>query len=120
MVVSLTNAVNPSWRTNGHGTGVFRAALELGMSRVPVIDAPLGTDSAIVYMLKAAVLRRHLTEDQQSMIAARWKDANKAPTGAAAHGKSPRHRGDLDTHPTTTKATELYDVGVSVLPSQNY
>jgi|GEM_PF-5725298 len=50
----------------------LRAAIELAMKEVPVVDAPLNGDTPEVYMLKAAVLRRHLTDDQRSMMAALW------------------------------------------------
>jgi N6-adenosine-specific RNA methylase IME4 len=35
--------------------------------------------------LKAAVLRRHLTDDQRAVMAAMWAKENRKPTGAAAH-----------------------------------
>jgi len=40
----------------------LRAAIELGMKKVPIVDASLNGDNPEVYMLKAAVLRRHLTD----------------------------------------------------------
>ena len=47
--------------------------------------APLGTDDGLTYMLKAAVLRRHLSDSQRAIIFGRWATANPAPEGAAAH-----------------------------------
>jgi N6-adenosine-specific RNA methylase IME4 len=54
----------------------LRAALELGIVLVPVMDAPLGNDDPRDYMLRAAVLRRHLTDDQRAAMAAMWKDGH--------------------------------------------
>lgn len=77
----------------------LRAALELGLREVPVVDASLSGDSPEVYMLKAAVLRRHLTDDQRAAMAALWVAENKAPRGQASpnYGKSPPRGGEMDT-----------------------
>jgi N6-adenosine-specific RNA methylase IME4 len=66
----------------GDGTVVdgrhrLKAALELAMKKVPVVDAPLNGDKPEVYMMKAAVLRRHLTDDQRAAIATLWKQEHK-------------------------------------------
>ena len=66
----------------------LRAAKEAGRPEVPVVEADLGSATAAEYVLKAAVLRRHLTDDQRAMMAARYAKAHPCPTGAAAHRKS--------------------------------
>jgi len=45
---------------------------------VPVMDAALNGDDPASYMLKAAVLRRHLTDDQRAAMAVLWSQENKA------------------------------------------
>ncbi len=91
----------------------LRAAIELGMKEVTVVDAPLG-DKPEVYMLKAAVLRRHLTDDQRAAMAALWKEDHKEPRGRASpnYGKSALCSADLedDGHPARAQAIELFNV----------
>ena len=55
----------------------LKAAKQLAMKEVPIMDALLGSDNPEVYMMKAAVLRRHLTDDQRACIAELWKQENK-------------------------------------------
>jgi len=91
----------------------LRAALELGMKEVPIIDAPLNGDNPEVYMLKAAVLRRHLTDDQRAAMAALWKKENPAPRGQASpiYGKSAEYPADSDgDHPARAQATVGFKV----------
>lgn len=47
----------------------LRAATDAGLAAVPVKDADLADDTPMVYMLRAALLRRHLTKDQAAMLA---------------------------------------------------
>jgi N6-adenosine-specific RNA methylase IME4 len=54
----------------------LKAAQFLGLNEVPVVDAPVNGDPPEVYMMKAAVLRRHLTDDQRACLAVNWKDEN--------------------------------------------
>jgi N6-adenosine-specific RNA methylase IME4 len=54
----------------------LKAAQLLDIKQVPVVDAPINGDTAEVYMMKAAVLRRHLTDDQRAYLAVRWKNEN--------------------------------------------
>jgi ParB-like chromosome segregation protein Spo0J len=58
----------------------LRAAQETGQETVParVVDLPEDEQAALVY--RAALLRRHLTDDQRAVLAARW---NEAETRAA-------------------------------------
>lgn len=45
------------------------AAKQLGIRRVPVVNAPLNGIPAVIYMLRAASKRRHLTDDQRACLA---------------------------------------------------
>ena len=51
------------------GRSRYLAAKSLGMKDVPVIDAPLNGDDPVIYMLRAATKRRHLTDDQRACLA---------------------------------------------------
>ena len=51
------------------GRSRFLAAKKLGLTEVPIVDAPLGGDDPVLYMLRAASKRRHLTEDQLACLA---------------------------------------------------
>jgi N6-adenosine-specific RNA methylase IME4 len=89
----------------------LRAALELALPSVPVVDAVLGSDSPEVYMLKAAVLRRHLTDGQRAAMSVLW--AAEHPQPRAQDGKfqpSPGRSGDGDEHPTQRQAERLFNV----------
>src|SRR5262245_28644955 len=45
------------------------AAQEAGLAEIPVVDANLNGDDPVVYLLRAASKRRHLTDDQRAMLA---------------------------------------------------
>jgi len=47
----------------------LRAARALGLERVPVVLVHLRDETPVSYMLRAALLRRHLTDDQKAIIA---------------------------------------------------
>ncbi|MDZ4687374.1 MAG: DNA methyltransferase [Planctomycetaceae bacterium] len=51
------------------GRSRWLAAKRLGIARVPVVAAPLNGDSPVLYMLRAATKRRHLTDDQRACLA---------------------------------------------------
>jgi N6-adenosine-specific RNA methylase IME4 len=101
----------------------FRAAKALGLKEVWTISAPLNGDSPEDYMLKAAVLRRHLTDDQRKMIAAIWKDENRERPGPKIEiiipppsGKTPdTHRGK-----TATQASEIFKISRRGLDKATY
>lgn len=61
----------------------LRAAKEIGLAELPVreVELPADDPGGRSYMLKAAVLRRHLTDDQRAMIAALWAKTNSKPRG---------------------------------------
>lgn len=92
----------------------LRAALQLGLLTVPIIDAPLNGDSPDVYMIKAAVMRRHLTDDQRNMLAANWIQEHKqepqpGPGRGHTREKTPAPRG-ADVSPTRRAAADLFKV----------
>ena len=51
------------------GRSRYLAAKQLGIKRVPVIRTPLNGDDPVLYMLRAATKRRHLTDDQRACLA---------------------------------------------------
>lgn len=51
------------------GRSRYLAARRLGIKRVPVIRTPLNGDDPVIYMLRAATKRRHLTDDQRACLA---------------------------------------------------
>lgn len=92
----------------------LRAALELGLPTVPIIDAPLNGDSPDVYMIKAAVMRRHLTDDQRALLGAYWMQEHKEEPGSSqerdeqGHYRTAPRGADRSEHPTRQEATELF------------
>jgi len=82
----------------------LRAALELGMKSVPIVDASLDHETPVVCMLKAAVLRRHLSDDQRAAIAVLWMAENKQARAGPGRGhigektSASRHASVVDTH----------------------
>ncbi|MBI4494168.1 MAG: DNA modification methylase, partial [Chloroflexi bacterium] len=52
----------------------LRAALELHLPDVPTAPAAVGGCSEVEYMVRAAVLRRHLSDDQRAILAARLRE----------------------------------------------
>jgi len=101
----------------------YRAARQLGLTEVPVIRALLGADSDTVYMLKAAVLRRHLTDDQRSAMAAMWGENHKQPRGQGAenYGKSAARPAEMeDSNTTRQEATSLFKVSRAKFDQARY
>lgn len=106
----------------------LRAALELGIETVPVVPAPLNGDTAETYILKAAVLRRHLTDDQRAMMAARWKQENKMEPelgqrdekGQFQPSARCRAEGDSHTGPTRAEAQERFQVSRRKVDNASY
>ena len=81
-----------------------RAAGELDLD-VPVRTVETADEEE--YLLKAAVLRRHLTDEQRAMLAARWKAENKVPDGVR-RGASVEPRGSAEN--TRDKAQSIFRV----------
>lgn len=105
-----------------------KAAIELGMKVVPIVDAPLSGDSPEAYMLKAAVLRRHLTDDQRAVMAALWKEENKKESEIKARDEKGRilpsaqrgADGKDKEHPTRAEATEFFVVSRQKIDRASY
>lgn len=100
------------------GAHRLRAAQQLKKERVPVVDAPLNGDSPEVYMLKAAVLRRHLTDDQRATMAAKWKEMNKKEPELGERDEKGRFKPSAphgaeggDVSPTRAEAVKIFKVG---------
>lgn len=95
----------------------LRAACELGLSRVPVVDIVLdGRDSA-EHLLRAALLRRHLTDDQRAVMAAHLARELARPRGGDRRSAEARPRpdqsgprGQIDPTPARTEAARLVHV----------
>lgn len=71
----------------------LRAARALGLATVPVVLVRLQDETPVSYMLRAALLRRHLTDDQKAIIAeglrqALSREAVAAGTAVAREAKS--------------------------------
>ncbi|MGH7777292.1 MAG: DNA methyltransferase [Candidatus Dormibacterales bacterium] len=65
-------------RTVLDGRHRLRAAQELGLSRVLVEAAKLDGRSELDYMFRSALVRRHLSDDQRAMMAARLAEVATA------------------------------------------
>jgi len=89
----------------------LRAAVKLGIEQVPVVQASLDGEDPSVYMLKAAVLRRHLTDDQRAQMAAKWSQLNKKKAGKPSKNASGRPAALKDArHPSRAQSIELFKV----------
>ena len=81
-------------------------ARELGLKKVPTKPAPIGDESDMEYMLKAAIKRRHLTDDQRAAMAALWKDEHKEQ-GKGRDLTSPQRCGKVNT---VQKSVSLFNI----------
>ena len=61
----------PDGRTVIDGRHRLRAARELGLAEVPVVSPDLQGLTEVEYMVRAALGRRHLSDDQRAIVAAR-------------------------------------------------
>src|SRR5262245_25036579 len=59
----------PGTQTVLDGRTRLRAATEAGLTTVPVTEAALNGESPVIYMIRAAVTRRHLTSAQLATLA---------------------------------------------------
>jgi hypothetical protein len=104
----------------------YRAACQLGLTKVPVTDAVLGNDDLLTYMVRAAVLRRHLSDDQRAVIAVYWKEGHKqyVPGPGRGHIEVQEERSDTRVsdlyHPAETKASEQFNVPPNAIKKATY
>lgn len=97
--------VEPGTHTVLDGRCRLLAAKRNGIATVPVIEANLQGDDPVLYMLRAASLRRHLTDDQRAMLAneeRKYLAGKNQQERAAKAGKSggrsrPKKRDSLET-----------------------
>ncbi|MBI5757305.1 MAG: DNA modification methylase [Planctomycetales bacterium] len=89
------------------GRSRFLAAKKLGIEQVPVIDAPLHGDDPVLYMLRAATRRRHLTDDQRACLAEEEREylaersrRERARAGGLAGGRG-RTKASVDSSAVT-------------------
>lgn len=68
----------PGTKTVIEGRTRLKAATEAGFPSVPVVDADLRGDSPVLYMLRAAALRRQLTRGQAAALAVEIEERFKA------------------------------------------
>lgn len=91
----------------------LRAAKELRLPEVPVREVQLNGESSAQYMLKMAVLRRHLSDDQRAVMAAIYACKNPKPRGRPKAGQEnaePRGSAFTDRHPGRDEAMALLNV----------
>ena len=62
----------------------LKAARELSLSSVPIREVALNGETATAWLLKAAVLRRHLSDDQRAMMAALYAKDHPRKEGRPA------------------------------------
>lgn len=98
----------------------LRAAHDAGLDSVPVIDVapPENDPDGTAYMLKAALLRRHLSDDQRALMAARWAKAHPLPRGgdrksAKARALKQAQVGKVDPTPGRSSAASTFGVAPS-------
>lgn len=107
--------------TNGtilDGRHRYRVAVELGLAECPTRLAPLNGTTPEEYMIRAALLRRHLSDDQRAALALRWQKAQSAQAQSAAGKKAAAIRdGKIDsdavsesTRDTRAEAATLFAV----------
>ena len=70
------------------GRNRWLIAVSLGLNTVPTQTVTLNGTSAEEYMIRAVLLRRHLSDDQRAALARKWQERQNVPTGAAAHKKT--------------------------------
>lgn len=97
------------------GRSRLTAAREAGLVEVPCIDTPLNGDDAIVYMIRSATRRRHLTDGQRAMLAeeerAYLADKGKAKRAANLLPRTKERR-------TKPAIPAKYNDGVTSSPSK--
>lgn len=112
--------VAPDGSTLLDGRHRHKAAIELNLRDVPVIPADLAGATEIEYVIRAALLRRHLSDDQRAVLAARLAEAlssvrrsERARAAADARWRPPA-RGSHVTKEHAAPSRELAAVGLGV------
>ncbi|MCJ7510794.1 MAG: MT-A70 family methyltransferase [Dehalococcoidia bacterium] len=90
----------------------LKAALELTLPTVPVVDAVLGNLSPERYMLKAAYLRRHLTDGQRAAMSVLDADEHKEKPGPKS-GVAAQRRAATDRHEGVTRAEAIREARIT-------
>ena len=97
-----------------------KAAKVLALPTVPVVDAVLSEgETELDYMLKAALVRRHLTDDQRALIAARYAAHYPLPRGGTRRRRRSEmeiklaYGGQIDPTPGRSAAAILMNVAPS-------
>jgi len=89
----------------------LRAADEAGLQDVPTQQVDLQGEEPVAYMLRSAVLRRHLSDDQRAMVAASFAREHPRPLGRPPD-RAMRDQGEPqspdDRHPSRTEAARLF------------
>ncbi|HUY55058.1 MAG TPA: DNA methyltransferase [Candidatus Nanopelagicaceae bacterium] len=117
--------LSPDGRTVVDGRHRLLAAQELGLKTLPVEQARLGELSEEEWMVRAALLRRHLSDDQRAVLAARFADrlsqerqGERATTAAQARWSpdawgsvvTPKHEGEGERPRSREWAAEAFGV----------
>jgi N6-adenosine-specific RNA methylase IME4 len=93
----------------------LQAAQELGLTTVPVRPVTVAGESARDWLVKAAVLRRHLTDDQRAMMAALIAQQHPQRKAGPGRGKRTTPTGGraltkAQQHPSRTAAAGTMNV----------
>lgn len=88
----------------------WMAAKKLGIRQVPVVTAPVNNTHPVIYMLRAASQRRHLTDDQRACLAQEEMEflstinrQQRAQAGGTAGGKG-RPKSNINDDSSATGA----------------
>lgn len=105
-------------RTIVDGRTRWLAAKQLRLPRVPVVNAPLNGTHPVIYMLRAASQRRHLTDDQRACLAqeemeilAKLNRSERAQAGGKAGGRGRAKRVREEGSPTGAIGKQSRDRG---------
>lgn len=105
-------------RTIVDGRTRWLAAKQLRLARVPVVNAPLNGIHPVIYMLRAARNRRHLTDDQRACLAqeemellAKLNRRGRAQAGGKAGGRGRAKREFENCSPTGVIGKQSRDRG---------
>jgi site-specific DNA-methyltransferase (adenine-specific) len=98
------------------GCNRLRAAREVGLLAVPVRDAPIGDLDPVLYILRSASLRRHLSDDQRAVLAEQERqylaDQSNQARAKAAGSVGGRGRSRPEDSSAANAAAELSEVEV--------